>query len=801
MDKESGVYLTITDNSFQTGGLSNLKVVIPMLTTKGKIGLNDVNANNFKSILGYDLKYNSNYEGLSRILESLSHAQVWRINQGAKLANAYFVSTASDKESLDDAETFEDVTQLDPKPILALSLKDIGDPQTTAIRFEPTPSVETVSNEFATPSTPQEIVFDDISSTEKTIYNGTEIQAGCVFYNSSNNAIVGIIKPNYEDVLQVYKVVDGEIVDDVISTIVINTWTDGTTFYGSDMTEMEEPEGEAGTPVELGSVRESTWNKTNEIWTLGDKFLTSDTGITTEPAGTAGASVSLGEGCIAGSGSEHIVPGKLYITNDVGTTFYVVTTLTDDFDTVVKNEIVDPDAITELSAMYTGSEFENLNYVPYEETVNTGFYQKKMDSWFKALSFSSSMIVLQTTAETNPSIIAALEAASDITISFNTYSREVLTEDNSCGTAVWDEEKLTVNLVKTVSKDSFWNVRTIPSVIVDWTLIEAFYADNQYTVQNTYNFSTNTDSEIFWKKLDFGDINLFIQDSIPSNWEAVRSYFTLDNGSNGRNDIVASEIDVNVLETCGCNVLAMNGITNYKILNRIAIKAETLFIHTFGDAPAYSAYADLEQWAKNVYRSNYLAIGARPDQVEISKDEYIYVYPSVNYVSILARMLSQYQCLNYPPAGFTYGTIAVENLIVCDYDHYGDELKTNRINWQRTKNQGSVMWEQRTTYGLDTDLSYIAPNFIIDGLREEIVDFEENFNFRYTSPTDLLNQESGLKGILDNYVTRGFVYRYELDVPSYTEAQEAGRVLTINIGVAITKDSEVIYININLNNG
>jgi hypothetical protein len=226
-----------------------------------------------------------------------------------------------------------------------------------------------------------------------------------------------------------------------------------------------------------------------------------------------------------------------------------------------------------------------------------------------------------------------------------------------------------------------------------------------------------------------------------------------------------------------------------------------LFIHTFADAPAFANYGDLEQWMKNIYRSQYLAIGARPDQVEITENEFIYVYPSVNYIKILARMQNNYQNLMYPPAGFTYGTISVENLIECDYENYGDELKTNRINWQRTKNRGSVMWEQRTTYALSTDLSYIAPNFIVDGLREQILEFEEQFNFRYTSPTDLLNQESGLKAILDDYVTKGFVFKYELDVPTYAEAQKSGRTLTIKIGVAIAKDSEVIIINVNLNNG
>ena len=94
-DKESGVYLTITDNSFETPGVSAMVPLVVMTTTKGQLGLNNVNANNFKNILGYDLKYNPNYYGLNSILQSVSYAYVWRINQGAKLANAYFTSAAS----------------------------------------------------------------------------------------------------------------------------------------------------------------------------------------------------------------------------------------------------------------------------------------------------------------------------------------------------------------------------------------------------------------------------------------------------------------------------------------------------------------------------------------------------------------------------------------------------------------------------------------------------------------------------------------------------------------------------------
>lgn len=800
MDKESGVYLTITDNSFETPGTSGMKVLIPMQTTKGELGLNLVNANNFKDILGYDLKYNSNYYGLNNMLQNLQYAYVWRLNQGAKLANAYFENTTDGKKSSDNAETFEEITNLEPKPILAISLKNVGDPQTTAVKFAPTPLDDTRTNEFPSASVPQELKFEDVSETEKNFYGTTEIKGGCIFYDAIGNTIVGIIKPNYNGTLSVYKVVDGEIVDDVISEITANTWTDGTTFYGSDMLEMEEPEGEYDGETELGIVRESSYTVHKDAWSFADKFWNEDEAEITEPTGTAGTPVSLGEAYIAGPDVQHLNRGAVYMTDDVGTNFYIVTKYASTFAGCVKEQITDADALTELGNLYSGNNFSEIDYVEYTEELETGFYTNKEGSWFKVLAFSTTMLVLNNEYESNPDIIAALEAATDITISYRKYSREVLTQDNSCGTAAWEESVLTVTLVKSLSRDSYYTVKIIPTVIKDWTLSLAYVDENKYTVQNTVNFSTNAESDIYWNKVDFGEINFYLQGNIAGDWAEVRDYFTIDNGSNGEANIIASELDMSILEKSECNIIAMNGITNHKVINKIAQKGEKLFMHTFADAPAFSSYTDLYNWSKNVYASEYLAIGARPDQVEIADKEYIYVYPSVNYVAILARMQSQYQSLNYPPAGFTYGTIAVENLIECDYENYGDELKTNRINWQRTKNRGSVMWEQRTTYANSTDLSYIAPVFILDGLREQLIDFEEQFNFRYMSPTDLLNQESGIKSILDTYVTRGFIYRYELDVPTYTEAQEAGRVLTIKIGVALAKDAEVIYININLNN-
>lgn len=804
MDKESGVYLTITDNSFQTSGATVLKPIVAMLATKGKMGLNYVTADTFKDVLGYDLKYNSNYYGLSKILEDVSYAYVWRLNQNAKMANAYFLSATDEKQSSVDCETFEDITEMDPTPLLAVANKDLGNPQTTAVKITPAADETIMTNENPTASTPQTIVLEDVSENEKETFDSQEILSGCKFYNSTNDTTVGVIKKNINDELKVYKVSDGEIVDDEVKTLTSNIWSDGTNFYNSQIQISTEPEGEAGEPVELGNIRESDYDLTHDSWSFDSKIYDENVHEITEPAGTAGAAVVLGEAYIADDATTYVTPGTMYFTDDAGTTFYSVSKLGATASDVIKVEVTDTNAINELSTLYTGgTAFKNISYVPYVETLNSGFYKKTLTSWFKVEAFTTAGFATVSTAETNQTIIDALEAASDITINYIPYNKTVLVSDNSCGDATWDEAKLTVVLTKSLSSDSFWTIRTIPTTIKNWIATIASYANSTYKIQKTVDFSTDPESDIYWENLDFGDIQIFINGSIPGNWDAVRSYFTLDNGSNGNANIIASSIDTSVLKSSGCNNLFLNGITDYKVANKIASVGEKYFIHTYADIPAYASYIDAENYKKKFYASEYLAIGGRPDQATIEDEDgnesLIYVYPSVSYVHILANMLSAYQSLNFPPAGQTYGGISVENLIKCDYENFGNELKTNRINWQRAISAGTFMWEQRTNYSLNTDLSYIAPVYIVDGLREEIIALEHQFVFRYSTSTDLLNQENGLKAILDDYVSKNFLYSYELNVPSFSEAQKSGRTLKIKIGIAITKDSEVIEIELVLN--
>ena len=759
MDKASGVYLTITDNSFITGGTTQMKGIVPMLTNKGKIGITRVTANTFKDLVGYDLKYNSNYYGLQKLLENMSYIDVWRINQDAKMANVYFVDKTSDKSSDNDCDSFEDITRLDPKPLFAAAHKFVGDWQKSAVRLAPTPDVVQIANEGATATAPQEVEFNDVSEREKITLDSKEISGGCVFYNSSNNSIVGIIKKNANDEYKVYKVIDGSIVDDVIPLIELNAWTDGTKFYDSSMVEEAEPQGEAGTPEEIGTVRSGVYTDTIDAWQLDGTSYNEDCEEFT-PEGTKGSGTTLGKGYVAVAADVGCEAGKIYMTADSGATYYEIS------------------------------------------EKNTGFYVQNLGSWFKAEGFNTTGIAMSFYAETNEAIINTLNAASDVTISYvlYTYVDQGGVINNSIGDAAWEGAKLTVSLTSPISKDTFWNARVVPETIENWTLGEAKYEDSQYVIQKEVDFSTNIDSDIYWEKVDFGDIQISLNGGIPGDWDAIRSWVLLENGSNGLDAVSAIDIDTSVLDSCGDNLLFMNGLTDISVVNRIASKCQSIKIHAFVDVPAYSSYIDAEAWKKKVAQGEYIAIGGRPDQTEDSDGSKIYIYPSVNYGCIFAAMMKNYGNLCFPPAGPTYGTITADDLIECDYEMYQNELKTNRINWQRVNSLGTMMWEQRTNYALNTDLSYIAPIFIIDDLSDQIVTFERQFNFRYMTRSDLLTQSSGLTSIFDSFVTKGFVFAYEIKMPTYEEAQRAGRTVKIPMKVQISKDAEVIELELEITN-
>lgn len=582
MDKASGVYRYITDNSVQTGGTASFIACVTMLTQKGKIGPNMVTASTFKDVVGYDLSYNSNYYGLSALLENVSYAYVWRLNQNAYLGNIYLTTATGAPTTLVHC-TSQDQLEATDNVYMAVGHVSVGDWGTKAVKFTPTLQNATVTNTSPTVDAPLTATVTGVSATEEPYtLNSVDYFGGAFIYGAEGNSIIGLLKTG-ESGYDIFPVQDGIV---------------GATAYGT----------------------------------------------ATLTAGT-----------------------------------------------------------------------------------------------------------------------------------------------------------LSISLTQALNNDTFWNVKYVSTAYTEWTLSYASYdaTTQTYTTIGTTDFSTSSTSDIYYTGVDFGDLFLYLTAGVPSSNTNLRAWSTLLSGTNGDSTLSATNLDMTPLSTMTATAFLMNGYTGLAIVNKIAQACANKRIHTFVDAPAFASYIDTYTWRTSVYASEYVSIGAVPDQIDTSSGQ-IYVYPSISYGTVFANMLTDTGTLNYPPAGYTYGTVNVTNLLQTDFSSFGNELKTNRINYQISTSSGSCIWEQRTTYSLNSDLSYIAPVFIVDALCDELVDFERNYNFRYMTPTDLLNQESGLTSVLDDYVSNNFLYNYTLNVPSYADAQKS-RTLDIYIGIQVEKDSEVINLRITLN--
>lgn len=320
-------------------------------------------------------------------------------------------------------------------------------------------------------------------------------------------------------------------------------------------------------------------------------------------------------------------------------------------------------------------------------------------------------------------------------------------------------------------------------------------------------FSLNPNSDIHWSKVDFKEVTIWVDSTITSlAYQDTYKLFTettmvagTDGYSEGTLTSSPSYLDLSPLDNSDCNILLTNGNFPAAFVTRILSGCYTNRIHMFADVTDSESYDTINTYAegitKNTTSMRYLSLVARPE-----KSGNVLIHASCKYAEIFANMQSSTSSLNFPPAGATYGSVTVQELMPCDYELHKDAMKTNRINYLTVNSLGSMMWEQRTMYADDTDLSYIAPNFIIDELSELLVEHERRFNFRYMTDTDLSINKSGLVQILNSYVDRGFLYSYSLKVPTVHEAQASGRTLNIMIKVQVMKDSEVINIDLQLTN-
>lgn len=592
-EKASGVYLYITDNSIATGGASTLRVAVLMLTQKGKLGMNTVTANDFKEKLGYDLVYNPNYLGLTSLLESYSSVEVWRLNQGAHIGNAYISAgawaTAAGKT---DPAQISALVAAETNSV-GVSFANPGDAGKYKIAILPVLKSEVMANSLS-------LSISDVNETGTCTFklkDASDADVVCsknlVIYDALGESIIGIVK------------------------------------------------------VASGSV-------SNKIFPVVD--------------GIVGAS-------------------------EIGT--------------------------------YANN-------------------------------------------------------AGEVTITFSSLP----------------------------SSEASITVKTTPHTVSEWELTYGEYdeATGVAVPLAKYQFSTDTEADNYYKKVNFGELVVSLKGSIFSLAAVLEEGSVLLSGDNGvrEENISAADLDTTPLNLSESNIILANGFgvlssASKAALNKIATKCHAKKKHLFIDIPNYTDFIDARAWMAGIFNSEYVACAGVDDLVAVSDDRDISVWPSINYGLIFSSMFGKHGNLFYPPAGLTEGSIVANKLRVTNFPDFANEMKEYRINWQKTSRKGSCMWEQRTTYSLNSDLSYIAPVFIVDGLSDELVSFEENYNFRYSNPMDLISQERGLNEILSWYKSNGFLFNYSLKVPSYAEAQAAGRTLDIYIGIWITKDSEVININLTLN--
>jgi len=346
-------------------------------------------------------------------------------------------------------------------------------------------------------------------------------------------------------------------------------------------------------------------------------------------------------------------------------------------------------------------------------------------------------------------------------------------------------------------------VAFVNAALNEWDLSYARKTSNGYVKLDSFTFSRREGDANHLKFVDTKDLSVFGEwdfTNLSSIQRICDIWVDLTSGDNGTAPTSAADLNFEPLKKSTANMLAMNGVTDLPIVNAFLAQCDKDLRTCFVDAPAFQTYEETAAWVSRLFRTEYGAVGARPDTQEVEGIGTVYLWPSINYLFIYANMLANYNTLNYPPAGHPYGDIIANALLETDFADYGDHLKTNRINHQKATSLGACLWEDRTLYSQNSDLSYINTVFILRDFRRAIMSIMENYNFHYTTAQQLLTIESNLKDVLDSYKSNGWFSQTQLHVPSFAEAQKMGRNTKISIGVAVTQDGQVYEIDVVLEN-
>ena len=346
--------------------------------------------------------------------------------------------------------------------------------------------------------------------------------------------------------------------------------------------------------------------------------------------------------------------------------------------------------------------------------------------------------------------------------------------------------------------------------------------DSGFELLGSYTFSIDSGDSNFYKKVDFGELAIGCSAPLASGHlsQAIAGSVTFNStnlhklqlgsfGSVNTFDALSIKTRLSAIDHSLANVVVLNGITFdtaiiASIINYCSQQDRSVLIDALTVSNSdhiLDAELLVSTWMNEligIEGGEYAQVAAVPDQIT-SGGSVIVINPSVFLFQIYAKMYATYGNVNYPPAGPTYGTVTATKLMDSNFALHGDLLKTNRVNYTTKTSLGVCMWEYRTLYKFgNSDLSYASTPFILRDLKSRLLDVMTPFSFRYSSPMDLLTIRSGLSTVLDSFVRNGFLVNYALKVPTYEEAQAAGRTLDIDIAVSVINSMDVINLRVNL---
>ena len=340
---------------------------------------------------------------------------------------------------------------------------------------------------------------------------------------------------------------------------------------------------------------------------------------------------------------------------------------------------------------------------------------------------------------------------------------------------------------------------------------------------NSYVFSLNPTAQNYYFNGDFGDVVFGFSDdflSVSTNFKTfVKAFGTnflkLVNGSAGTQVFESDDVlgVKSLLNKLPCDTVLVNAraISDSSVLKAVmdvcASQDRSFFIDVpdagHNDDGSLNAL-DTISWVESAgFLGDTGKYGQLLAGINLVKHGAFTLQtpPSAYLFEAYAKMYANTGTTNYPPAGYTTGSVSASQLMDSDFGVFGDDLKTARVNYITSGSRGVCIWEQRTLYNLGgSDLSYANTVFILRDLKLRIMDFMDQFTFRYTTPMQLLNIQSGLTTILNDMTTNNFLVNYQLNVPSYADAQAAGRELNIDIKVSVISGAEVINIRVGLEN-